>query len=108
MGRSSSNLQSFYLTLSNTVEQQIPFLREKLLSTFELQNIYVLSYIGAVLHKATTKQDLGKYKEDIILVYSPVLDSTQTFLQKYCQDLQNVVCTTDIQTQGRGIIQDCD
>ena len=52
--------------------------------------------------------NLGKYKEDIILVYSPVLDSTQTFLQKYCQDLQNVVCTTDIQTQGRGIIQDCD
>ena len=46
--------------------------------------------------------NLGKYKEDIIL------DSTQTFLQKYCQDLQNVVCTTDIQTQGRGIIQDCD
>ena len=54
-----------YLTLSNTVEQQIPFIREKLLSTFELQNIYVLSYIGAVLHIASTKQDLGKYKEGL-------------------------------------------
>lgn len=45
---------------------------------------------------------LGKYKEDIILVYSKVLDSTQTFLQHFCRDLQNIVCVADIQTQGRG------
>ena len=45
---------------------------------------------------------LGKYKDDFILVYSYVLDSTQTFLQQYCQDLQNIVCVADVQTQGRG------
>lgn len=45
---------------------------------------------------------LGQYRDDMILVYSAVLDSTQTFLQKYCQNVQNVVCTTEIQTQGRG------
>lgn len=45
---------------------------------------------------------LGKYKEDVILIYSAVLDSTQTFLQQYCQDIQNVVCVADVQTQGRG------
>lgn len=47
-------------------------------------------------------EHLGIYKDDMILVYSAVLDSTQTFLQKYCQNTQNIVCTTEIQTQGRG------
>ena len=46
--------------------------------------------------------NLGSYRDDTILVYSHTLDSTQTFIKTYCSDYQNIVCSTDIQTQGRG------
>lgn len=45
---------------------------------------------------------LGSYRDDTILVYSHTLDSTQTFIKTYCSDYQNIVCSTDIQTQGKG------
>ena len=47
-------------------------------------------------------EHLGNFKEDMILVYSHTLDSTQTFMMQHCQGLQNIVCTTDIQTNGKG------
>ena len=47
-------------------------------------------------------RQLGDYRDDTILVYSHTLDSTQTFMKTYCTDYQNIICTTDIQTQGRG------
>lgn len=45
---------------------------------------------------------LGPYRDDTILVYSHVLDSTQVFLNTYCAGYMNIVCTADIQTSGRG------
>ena len=45
---------------------------------------------------------LGPYRDDTILVYSHVLDSTQVFMNTYCSGYMNIVCTTDIQTTGRG------
>ena len=47
---------------------------------------------------------LGASKDSTILVYSHMLDSTQTFMMKHCQGYQNIVCTTDIQTSGRGVV----
>ena len=47
-------------------------------------------------------EHLGSFREDMILVYSHTLDSTQTFMMQHCQGLQNIVCTTDIQTNGKG------
>lgn len=49
--------------------------------------------------------NLGPYREDTILVYSHTLDSTQLFLNEYCVSFQNIVCSTDIQTAGKGRIQ---
>ena len=45
---------------------------------------------------------LGCYRDDFILIYSPVLDSTQEFVKKYCAGLPNVVCCADVQTNGKG------
>lgn len=47
--------------------------------------------------------NLGPYREDFILIYSHTLSSTQTFMNKYCAGFQNIVCCTDIQTDGKGI-----
>ena len=47
-------------------------------------------------------KSLGPYRDDMILVYSHMLDSTQTFMNTYCNNMVNIVCCTDIQTQGRG------
>lgn len=47
--------------------------------------------------------NLGPYRDDTILVYSHTLDSTQTFLNEHCVGYQNIVCSTDIQTAGKGL-----
>lgn len=47
-------------------------------------------------------EHLGSSRDSTILVYSHTLDSTQTFMMQHCQGLQNIVCTTDIQTNGKG------
>lgn len=47
---------------------------------------------------------LGSSKDSTILVYAHILDSTQTILLDYCKGYQNIVCTTDIQTNGKGLI----
>lgn len=46
---------------------------------------------------------LGSSRDSTILVYSHILESTQTFMMKHCQGYQNIVCTTDIQTSGKGV-----
>lgn len=47
---------------------------------------------------------LGSSRDSTILVYAHILDSTQTVLLDYCKGYQNIVCTTDIQTNGKGSI----
>ena len=45
---------------------------------------------------------LGCYRDDFILIYSSILDSTQKFVKAYCSGLSNVVCCADVQTNGKG------
>ena len=47
---------------------------------------------------------LGASRDSTILIYSHMLDSTQTFMMKHCQGYQNIVCTADIQTSGKGVV----
>ena len=47
---------------------------------------------------------LGSSRDSTILVYAHTLDSTQTVLLDHCKGYQNIVCTTDIQTNGRGLV----
>lgn len=46
---------------------------------------------------------LGASRDSTILVYAHTLDSTQTVLLDHCKGYQNIVCTTDIQTNGKGV-----
>ena len=45
---------------------------------------------------------LGSVRDDFILIYSSILDSTQEFVKSYCSGLPNVVCCADVQTNGKG------
>ena len=47
---------------------------------------------------------LGASRDSTILVYAHTLDSTQTVLLDHCKGYQNIVCTTDIQTNGKGVV----